>query len=99
MVLLKQFEILPLLFGWQELLMNNLEGVTDSVVLPLKGSKTCQDRIVNALDKDHLLERIIVLRSIIPLIPGVDGILRHLIWVLVMGEVSGMDLVHHQVDA
>lgn len=58
---LELLHALTLVLLGSEALMNDLEGITNSVVLSLKGPKTCQNLVVNALNKDDLLKRIIVL--------------------------------------
>lgn len=53
------FEKLVLVILGLELLVHDLEGVTDDVVLALQSSETGQDRVVDAANEDNFLEGVI----------------------------------------
>jgi len=52
--------------------MDNLEGVTDCVVLSLQGSEAREDLVVDALDEDDSFEWIVVLNQLVVLVPCSD---------------------------
>lgn len=83
-VLLQGLEVHTFILLREELLVHNLECVTDRVVLSFQRSETRQDLIIDAFDKHNSLEWVVVLHYLVVLIPG-----SHCIFSLQGTSVSG----------
>lgn len=62
------------MFRWQKLLMDDLESITDCIILPFKGSKASKNRVINTFDKNDFFKRIVILDSIVLLGPSGDSL-------------------------
>ena len=75
MILDHGLKVQALMLYRQELLMHDLESITDCIILPFEGPKAGENRVVNTLDKNDLFKRIVILDGVVLLGPSGNSLL------------------------
>jgi len=75
MILDHGLKVEPLMLYRQELLMHDLESITDCVILPFEGPEAGKNGVVNTLDKNDFFKRIVILDGVVLLGPSGNSLL------------------------